>query len=383
MGVEKYMIRGRPFWKVDEWLSLADERVVRFRQRKIPTKEMALALIAKKRAEAFEGRFFERRREPTLTVGDVWALYQPVCERDNDSWLSDRGRWAHLARHLGSRRATRLTVRDVDEYRNLRLREKTKRGGPPAPSTLDKEVELLKRMLNYAVTCQKLETNPIAKASLLRRPNVRRTVVTDAMFEALHAAAEPLLRPILLTAYDTGMRLREVLGLRWDQVDLGERVVRLAAQDTKTEQARAVYLTGRVVAALRELPRPLRDAAGPVFVNPGSGEAWQDIRKMFRRACAGAELTGIWFHDLRRSFVTNARRRGIPESVVMRMSGHKTRAVFDRYNVVSEDDLRDAVRRLEKGSEKSWSRNGQSSDPAPKSENPGEGNSPGFSELTK
>jgi len=194
--------------------------------------------------------------------------------------------------------------------------------------------DLLKRVLNYAVTCKKLEANPVANVGLLRKPNVRRTVVTDTMFQALAAAAEPLLRPILVAAYDTGMRLREVLGLRWDHVDLEERVVRLAAQDTKTERARAVYLTSRVVAALRELPRPLH-AIGPVFVNPQTGEAWRDIRKMFRRACKGAELTGIWFHDLRRSFVTNPRRRGIPESVVMRMSGHRTRAVFERYNVVS------------------------------------------------
>ncbi len=49
----------------------------------------------------------------------------------------------------------------------------------------------------------------------------------------------------------------------------------------------------------------------------------------------------------RRSFVTNARRYGVPESVVMRMSGHKTRAVFERYNVVAEEDLRDAVQRIE------------------------------------
>ncbi len=55
----------------------------------------------------------------------------------------------------------------------------------------------------------------------------------------------------------------------------------------------------------------------------------------------------MWFHDLRRGFVTRARRLGVPESVVMRMSGHRTRAVFDRYNIVSEGDLRDAVARIE------------------------------------
>src|SRR5262249_54381867 len=64
MGVEKYTVGGRSFWKVDEWLTLDDQRTVRFRQRKIPTKELALAIVAKKRAEAFEGRFFDRKREP-------------------------------------------------------------------------------------------------------------------------------------------------------------------------------------------------------------------------------------------------------------------------------------------------------------------------------
>jgi integrase len=68
---------------------------------------------------------------------------------------------------------------------------------------------------------------------------------------------------------------------------------------------------------------------------------------MFARAIDEANLEGLWFHDLRRSFVTNARRHGVPESVVMRISGHKTRAVFDRYNIVSEDDLRAAVSRIE------------------------------------
>jgi integrase len=63
---------------------------------------------------------------------------------------------------------------------------------------------------------------------------------------------------------------------------------------------------------------------------------------MFRRALDTAGLTGVSFHDLRRSFVTNARRRRVPESVVMKMSGHRTRSVFDRYNIIEEDDLREA-----------------------------------------
>ena len=104
-------------------------------------------------------------------------------------------------------------------------------------------------------------------------------------------------------------------------------------------------LTARLATALKGLPRGI--GAAPVFPNPKTGRPWEDLRRSFRAALRKAKLHGLWFHDLRRSFVTRARKAGIPESVVMRMSGHRTRAVFDRYNVVDESDLRIAARTLE------------------------------------
>lgn len=106
--------------------------------------------------------------------------------------------------------------------------EKTRRGGPPNPATLDREVELLKRVLNHAVRLGTLRHNPIAEARLLRRPNVRRMVVDEEMFGRLFEASEEPLRPILLLAFDTGMRKREVLDLRWEQVDLRSGTITLA-----------------------------------------------------------------------------------------------------------------------------------------------------------
>jgi integrase len=188
---------------------------------------------------------------------------------------------------------------------------------------------------------------PLAHAKLLRKPNVRRSVVDEAMFAELLANTDPHFQPVMLFAYDTGMRKREVLDLKWSLVDLKAGVVRLAPQDTKGGESRTVYLTSRVRAALAELPRALHD--GYVFMNPSTWTAWADVRTLFLRACRRAGIEGLWFHDLRRSFVTNARRRGIAESVVMKMSGHRTRAVFDRYNIVSEADLAEAIVRLEAG----------------------------------
>lgn len=180
-----------------------------------------------------------------------------------------------------------------------------------------------------------------------REPNVRTVVIAEDVFVRLIAAAEPLFRAVMVVAYDTGMRLDEVLDLKVEHVDLkdaGEAAIRLPPQDTKTEKARVMYLTDRARDAIRAVPRAKN--ARYVFPNPKTEKPYQDIRKMFRRACAAAGLEagkdGLWFHDLRRSFVTKARRAGIPESVVMKMSGHKTRAVFDRYNIIEEQDLREA-----------------------------------------
>src|SRR5712671_4658280 len=78
-----------------------------------------------------------------------------------------------------------------------------------------------------------------------RAPVGTRSVLDDAAFEKLLAAAESQLKPIILVAYDTGMRLREVLDLRWSQVNLKLGVIELSAEDTKTEEPRTVFLTSR------------------------------------------------------------------------------------------------------------------------------------------
>jgi integrase len=345
MGVRKYSSRGKTYYRVDSWLTRPDGTLFRFRQGKIPSKEMAEALLAKAKAQSFEGRFFDKRKERKHTVAALLDTYLPISRRDKRSWRDDVSRAAHLKRHLGDRVAQRLTQRDVDEYRTLRLAETTQRDGAPSPATLDRELALLKHAFSYAVQCGELDRNPVATVALLNVPNTRDVIVDDATFDRILAAAAPELRPAFRLAYDTGMRKDEVRLLTWKQVDLASGVIRLSHDDTKTATARQVCLTEVATVALKEVPRHL--ASPHVFVSPRTARPWSDLLGPFQRACEAAGVAGVWFHDLRRSFVTNARRRGVAESVVMKMSGHRTRAVFDRYNVVDAADVRAAVALIE------------------------------------
>jgi integrase len=345
MGVvKKYEKDGQTLYAIDTWLRLPNGEMKRKRVAKIPTEKHAKMLLAKLQVDAFEGRHFDRQLEAKITVEHCWKEWEPITRRDNDSWKSDVDRARHLVKYLGPRRAAKLTRKDIEEYREKRFREDTRRGGPPSPGTVDREVALLKRCLSYQVECGMLVRNPIAGVPLLNEPNTRDMVLKPTMLARVLEAAPPAFAPVIEFDYETGLRKTELRFLRWEQVDLTLGCIRLSAKETKTNQARVVYLTARALEILRQTPRQLHSPY--VFVNPDTGRPWSEHNKMLRRACERAGLTGIWFHDLRRSFVTNARRSGVPESVVMKLSGHRTRSVFDRYNIIDEGDLKAAVERM-------------------------------------
>jgi integrase len=167
---------------------------------------------------------------------------------------------------------------------------------------------------------------------------------------------------MLAVAYSFGFRKGELLQMRTRQIDLLNRTITLDPGTTKNGEGRTIKMTQEVYATLLECVRG--KAAEDLLFTRKNGKPVLDFRGAWYSLCQKSGLgtlskteqgsekwEGLIFHDLGRSAVRNMVRRGIPERVSMTISGHKTRAVFDRYNIVSESDLIDAARKIEEGRE--------------------------------
>lgn len=253
----------------------------------------------------------------------------------------------HLTPFFGGRRMVNLTTADVRAYIARR------QAANASNAEINRELAILKRAFRLAMQAGKLLYRP--HIPMLEEHNVRTGFFERDEFEAVRSRLREYLRPVVTFAYLTGWRVpSEVLPLQWRQVDLKAGIVRLDPGATKNDEGRT-FPFGQVLPTLRDvlehqraLTEQLERETGQIipWVFHRRGRCVRDFRNAWGKACEAAGCPGRIPHDFRRTAVRNLVRAGVPERVAMQLTGHKTRAVFDRYNIVSEADLQEGVRKL-------------------------------------
>lgn len=289
------------------------------------------------------------------------------------SIVNAEARWKlHLEPFFGSLRAVDVSSDILARYVDERQQQGAKN------ATINREIAALKRMFYLGYRCTPPKVNRVPAFPHLTENNARQGFLDDGQYKNLLASCPELwFRALVEVGRTYGWRIGELLNLRAKQVDLLAKTIRLEPGTTKNREGREVTMTDTVHTMLSQCVY----AKGPedfVFTR-SDGSAVKDFRGTWWNACCAAgvghmicltcsqpvagndcerckaekkpsnrlKYVGLIFHDLRRTAARNLRRAGVAEGVIMKIGGWKTRSVFERYAIVAQSDIQDAIQRLE------------------------------------
>ena len=246
--------------------------------------------------QSFSAQFLERSK---ISAPKSWSRYALSLES--------------LNQHLGDIEMRAFRRQDLYRYVELRARE-------VSPGTVNRDVACIKAMFSYAVEFGKIEAHPLVKFPMLPVDEISRPLLTVEKFRHLVRSMDRVPISVMVALMgETAMRRGEALQLKWDRIDLRDKVIGL--QHTKNGKVRHVPLSDYAIEWLEQLVRYVN--CPYVFVNPRTGKQWKSPEKAFQRGREDAKLTWVGFHDLRRFRAVQWVRLGLDVETVRKLLGHR------------------------------------------------------------
>ncbi len=329
-GSSRPYLRGRIWWI----RYTAPGEGKRVESSKSTNRNDAVKLLNKRRTEADIGFVIPRK----VTISDLLDLY--LADKRPTKGYDDAETYVrlHLRPAFGKIAANGLTTAMINNF----VDQKRRLGR--ANASINRWLEGLHRAFTLGFENRPRLVPEIPQIRMLdESDNVREGFLVHADYVRLREELPAHQRLLLVIGFHLGMRSGEILGLRWDQIDWHANSIRLEKGQTKGKQARVAPLYGELRAWL---DMAYSDPDRGLTIVSWKGEAISETKRAWKNACRRAGVPGLYVHDLRRTAIRNMIRAGMSEKQAMLVSGHKTRSMLDRYNIIDESDIQEAGRKM-------------------------------------
>ena len=307
---------------------------------------MAKEVLARKRAEAAEGRYSTPAKKPSPLFEDIAAEYLQYYQANRRPRSVERHQMAFqaLKPFFAGHRLSDISPFLIEKYKRSRKEQGR------SEVTINRELAFLKNLFTMAVTWGRASENPVKQVRFFREDNGRTRFLTEEEETRLLAACSPTLRPVVLTVLHTGFRKSELLSLTWQDVDFQRRMITVQASYAKNGETRSIPMTATVTTTLRAL-QPTTASTAAVFLNH-QGAPYRNLRNVFVAACRRGGVTDVTFHDLRHTFASRLVMAGVDLPTVKELMGHKNITMTMRYAHLSHGHKQSAVAVLDRRGEK-------------------------------
>jgi len=310
-----------------------------------PNRKTAEQALMKRKIEIAEGKFLDKRKEEKIKFKDFAEEFIEVYAKPNKkSWKRDQLSMKHLKKHFGEKYLSQITSYDIENYKKERIKE-------VSPSTINRELACLKTMFNKAIEWKKVKENPVREVKLFKENNERIRYLKEDEIKKLLNNLSGSLRIIVIIALNTGMRLSEILNLRWEDIDFSTKLIYI--RESKSGESREIPMTDIVYNTLWDLKftSQLKGRVSP-FVFKGIKKYWVSHR--FHYIVKKLGIKDFRFHDLRHTFASYLAMMGVNLKTIQELLGHKTFKMTLRYAHLSKDYKREVMEVFESKMDTFW-----------------------------
>ncbi|MEI6270545.1 MAG: site-specific integrase [Methylococcaceae bacterium] len=294
-----------------------------------------------------EGRHFKTTEAKKHTLADLVDRYiKDVLPKKPKQAPAQRPQLERWKSELGSYALADITPALIVECRDKLLTEPTPRGEQRTPATVVRYMAALSHAFTIAVNeWQWLEISPMGKVKKPTEPRGRVRFLDDEdrikLLEACKESPNPLLYPCVILALSSGMRQGELMGLKWQDVNLKDGY--LILHETKNGDRRRVPLSGLALMLLKEHNKIRRIDTQLLFPSERNPQKPIDLRKAYANALKSAGITEFTWHDLRHCTASYLAMNNASLAEIAEVLGHKTLSMVKRYAHLSDGHVSNVV----------------------------------------